>query len=334
MERESNSKPAPAKTMRAEGVALPILAAPLNIDILQSLAEGPKPLRDLRQAAGSPPESTIRLYLRTLSEQGVIEPCRLPEFPRSNAYELTRAGRDLFWTADALQKWLEIAPGGPIRLGTTASKSAIKALAEGCSTNVVRAIAARRLTLTELNEAIPKIDHPTLARRLESMHLAGLVAPHPDGRRGTPYAATDWLRRSVIPVAMATAWDQRHRPADARPIGRLAVEAAFLLAIPLLRMPSAFSGKCRLVVELGEDDPIFAGVLVRFEAGAVVSCSLRLEGQVEAWASGSPDHWIERMSGRDDHPLELGGDTSMAEAVLQGLASAVDLSRPLDADKA
>ena len=334
MEPKSNSKPSPAKTMRPDGVALPILAAPLNIDILQSLAQGPKRLLDLRQDAGSPPESTMRLYVRTLSEQGVLEPCRLPEFPRSNAYQLTQAGRDLFRTADVLEEWLEMAPGGPIRLGATASKSAIKALGEGCSSHIVRAIAARRQSLTELNRAIPKINHPTLARRLEAMRLAGLVAPHPDGHQGTPYAATDWLRRSVMPVATAAAWERQHRPAGARPIGRLAVEAAFLLAMPLLRMPSAFSGKCRLAVELEKGDPTTAGVLVCFEAGAVVSCSLRLEGQIEAWASGSPDLWVARMSGRDDLPLELGGDASMAEAVLQGLASAVALSRPLDADEA
>lgn len=323
MENQSNSKPSPAK--RAEGVALPVLAAPLNIDILQSLAEGPKRLLDLRRVTGSP-ESTVRFYSRTLSERGIVEPCRIPEFPRSTAYQLTPAGRDLFRTANAFQEWLKVAPGGPIVLGTNASKGVIKALAEGCSSRIVRAIAARPLTPTELNEAIPKVDYPTLSRRLESMHLAGLVERHPDGRRGTPYAATDWLRRSVIPIATATAWERQYQPADARPVGPLAVEAAFLLAMPLLKMPSAFSGNCRLVVELQKGDPTFAGVVVRVEEGIVASCSLRLDEQVEAWASGSPSRWVERLSGGDAHPLELGGDTSMAKAMLNGLAGAVALS--------
>jgi DNA-binding HxlR family transcriptional regulator len=330
MEPKPNSKSSPAKTMRAAGVALQILAAPLNVDILASLTRGPKRLLDLRQAVGSPPETTVRLYVRTLSEQGIIERCRLSEFPRSTAYELTHAGRGLLQIADVLEEWLEMAPGGPIRLGTTASKSAIKALTEGCSTNIVRAIAARRLSLIELSEVIPKINYPTLARRLEAMRLAGLVEAHPDGRHGTPYAATDWLRRAVIPAATAAVWEQRHGSADAPPIARLAVEAAFLLALPLLRMPSTFSGKCRLAVELQKGNPAVAGVLVRVDKGAVVSCSLRLDGEVEGWASGSSDLWVARMSGRDDLPLELGGDASMVEAILHGLASAVALSGPLN----
>jgi hypothetical protein len=66
--------------------------------------------------------------------------------------------------------------------------------------------------------------------------------------------------------------------------------------------------------------------VVRVEEGTVASCSLRLDEQVEAWASGSPSRWVERLSGGDAHPLELGGDTSMAEAMLNGLAGAVALS--------
>lgn len=321
--------------MRAGGVALSILAAPLNVSILQSLEQEPKSLLSLRQGVGSPPQSTMRLYSRTLSEQGIIERRRQAEFPGTGEYELTPAGQDLLRVSSVLSNWLEMAPTGSISLGTTASKSATKALVEGWSTNIVRAIAARPLSLTELNKVIPKISYPSLERRLGSMRLAGLVAAQPDGRRGTPYGATDWLRRSIIPLTVAAAWERQHRPADAQPIGRLGVEAAFLLAIPLLEMPSEFDGKCRLAIEVqGGNSPIFAGVLVHIQEGKVVFCSSRLKGEVEAWVSGSPDLWLERMNGTDGYQLELGGDISVAEAFLDGLVKAVTLSRPLEIDPA
>jgi DNA-binding HxlR family transcriptional regulator len=334
MQLQPNSKSSPGQMVHAGGVALSILAVPLNVDILRSLEQEPKCLLDLRMAVGSPPQSTMRVYSRMLSEQGIVKHPRETKSPRSAKYELTRAGRDLLRVASVLEQWLGMAPRGPIRLGTTASKSTTKALVEGWSTNIVRAIAPRRLSLTELNEAIPQISYPALERRLGSMRLAGLVAVRPDDRRGTPYAPTDWLRRSIVPVGAAAAWERRHRPVDAQPIGRLGVEAAFLLAIPLLRMPSEFSGKCRLAVELQEGGPSFAGVRVCIEAGAVVSCSTCLDGQVEAWATGSVDLWIERVSQGENHPLEQGGDTSMAGAILNGLVSAVTLSPPLDTDEA
>jgi DNA-binding HxlR family transcriptional regulator len=307
---------------RAGSVALSLLAAPLNVYILQTLEEGPKALLDLRRAVGSPPQSTMRLYSRTLTERGVIDRRRRSEFPGSAEYEITPAGRDLLDVANVLQEWLQVAPDGPVLLGSPAAKSATKALVEGWSTNIVRAIAARPLSLTELNRLIPKVSYPSLERRLGSMRLAGLVEPHPGDGRGTPYMATEWLRRAVVPLAAAANWERRQRPDGAQPIGRLDIEAAFLLAIPLTSMQSDFNGKCRLAVELqGGNSPVFAGVMVCWEEGKVMSCSSRLEGEVEAWISGSPTAWLTRLSGGERRSLELGGDIAMAETVVDGLGA-------------
>jgi DNA-binding HxlR family transcriptional regulator len=305
---------------RAGAVALSLLAAPLNFHILKTLESEPKALLDLRRAVGSPPQSTMRLYSRTLTEQGIIDRRRRAEFPGSAEYLITETGRDLLGVASILEGWLQVAPEEPILLGTPMSKSATKALVEGWSTNVVRALAARPLSLTELNRLIPKVSYPSLERRLGAMRLAGLVEPRPGDGRGTPYAATEWLRRAVVPIAAAAGWERRYRPKDSRSIGRLGVEAAFLLAVPLLEMPTDFKGKCRLAVEVqGGSSPVFAGVLVCFEEGKVVSCSSRLEGEVESWAVGTPEAWLERMKGNDRTNLELGGDVSMAEALLDSL---------------
>ena len=305
---------------RAGAVALSLLAAPLNFHILKTLESEPKALLDLRRAVGSPPQSTMRLYSRTLTEEGIIDRHRRAEFPGSAEYMITEAGRDLLDVAGVLQEWLRIAPEEPILLGSPASKSATKALVEGWSTNVVRALAARPLSLTELNRLIPKVSYPSLERRLGAMRLAGLVEPHPGDGRGTPYAATEWLRRAVVPIAAAAGWERRYRPKDSRSIGRLGVEAAFLLAIPLLDMPMDFNGKCRLAVEVqGGNSPVFAGVLVCFEEGKVVSCSSRLEGEVEGWAVGAPEAWLSRMKGGDRTSLELGGDVATVKTLLDSL---------------
>jgi DNA-binding HxlR family transcriptional regulator len=318
--------------MRAGATALSLLAAPLNVHILQTLEQEPKTLLDLRQAIGSPPQSTMRLYSRTLAEHGVIERSRRNEFQASVLYQLTPAGRDLLRVAGQLEDWLTISATGAISLGTTGSKSATKALVEGWSTNIVRAIAARPLSLTELNKVIPKVSYPSLERRLGSMRLAGLVEAQPGERRGTPYGATDWLRRGIVPVAAAAAWERKYRQAESQPIGRLGVEAAFLLTVPLLEMPVDYFARCRLAVEVkGGSSPVFAGIIVAFAEGKVTSCSSRLEGgEVEAWASGSPDAWLRRMSGSDRAGLGIGGDSSLVEALLDGFARVG--AKPLDPD--
>ena len=304
-----------------------MLAAPLNFHILKTLEGEPKALLDLRRAVGSPPQSTMRLYSRTLTEQGIIDRRRRAEFPGSAEYLITEAGRDLLGVANVLQEWLRVAPEEPILLGSPMSKSATKALIEGWSTNIVRALAARPLSLTELNRLIPKVSYPSLERRLGAMRLAGLVEPHPGDGRGTPYAATEWLRRAVVPIAAAAGWERQYRPNGSMAIGRLGVEAAFLLAIPLLEMPADFKGKCRLAVEVqGGSSPVFAGVLVNFEEGKVVSCSSRLEGEVESWALGTPEAWLGRMKGNDRTSLEVGGDVTRAEAILDSLKAVARVS--------
>jgi DNA-binding HxlR family transcriptional regulator len=318
---------------RAGGLSLSLLATPLNVHILQALEQEPMSLLALRQTAGSPPQSTMRLYSRTLAELGIIDRQRQATFPGSASYQITPTGRDLLGVAGALENWLGLAPRAPIALGTTASKSATKALVEGWATNIVRAIAAQPLSLTELNQVIPKVSYPSLERRLGAMRLAGLVEPQPGERRGTPYGATEWLQRAVIPMASAAAWERRHHPQGAQPIGRLGVEAAFLLAIPLLGLPPTFSGKVRLAVEVqGGSTPIYAGALVCFEEGVVVSCSSRLQGDADVWISGSPEAWFRRMGGISRSGLEMRGEIASGERFLDALQGIGSRSAPIDSD--
>jgi DNA-binding HxlR family transcriptional regulator len=303
---------------RAGATALSLLAAPLNVHLLQALEDGSLPLIDLRRAVGSPPQSTMRVYSRTLVEIGTLERQRQASFPGTVEYASTEAGKSLLAIGQILERWLQEAPAGSITLGTTASKSATKALVEGWSTNIIRALAAKPLSLTDLNRLIPRISYPSLERRLGALRLADLVEPYPGEGRGTPYRATPWLRRAIVPLAAGAWWERRYL-ADPPQIGRLDVEAAFLLAIPLIELPADLNGKCRLAVEIqGGSSPVFAGVLICVEEGKVISCSSRLEGEAEGWASGGASSWMRRMNGQDAD-LEIGGDADLVREIVEAI---------------
>jgi len=303
---------------RAGAVALSLLSAPLNVHLLQALEEGPMALIDLRRSVGSPPQSTMRVYSRTLVDLGTLERQRQAAFPGTVEYGSTESGKALLKIGAIHESWLREAPSGPVALGSTASKSATKALVEGWSTNIIRALAAKPLSLTDLNRLIPRISYPSLERRLGALRLADLVEPYAGEGRGTPYRATPWLRRAIVPLAAGAWWERRYL-ADPPLIGRLDVEAAFLLAIPAVELPAGLSGRCRLAVEIqGGSSPVFAGVMINVEDGKVVSCSSRLEGEAEAWASGSAGSWMRRMSGQDGD-LEIGGDSELVREIVDAI---------------
>ena len=266
----------------------------------------------------------MRVYSRALVELEVLERQRQAAFPGTVEYGSTESGKALLGVGAILESWLLEAPSGPIALGSTASKSATKALVEGWSTNIIRALAAKPLSLTDLNRLIPRISYPSLERRLGALRLADLVEAHPGDGRGTPYRATPWLRRAIVPLAAGAWWERRHL-AEPPQIGRLDVEAAFLLAIPMVDLPDGLSGRCRLAVEIqGGSAPVFSGVMITVEEGKVVSCSSRLEGEADGWVSGSAGTWMRRMAGRDGD-LDAGGDSELVREVIDSIRKSTPL---------
>jgi len=312
---------APKKGSAQSGAtALELLSAPLNAQILRRLEKGPVSLIELRRDTGFPPQSTTRTYLRTLEEVEVIERVRSPQSQVPTLYSLTASGHALMAVAKTLQTWLTASPQGSIELETPAAKSAIKALVDGWSCSIVRELAAQTLSLTELAKSIPKVSYPALEHRLTAMRLVGLIEPHRRNGRSTPYRPTDWLRCAVAPLSIAGEWEREHLPEVTPPIGRPEVEAAFLLAVPLMQLPSTMTGTVRLAVEIQRGvSPVFAGVLVCVEKGAIASCTPNLEGEAEAWISGAPRSWLRHMNLGEENHLEMGGDSKMARAILSGL---------------
>ncbi|HET7120895.1 MAG TPA: winged helix-turn-helix transcriptional regulator [Solirubrobacterales bacterium] len=312
-----------AQTKRAGGTALDLLASPLNVRILQALQEGDLSPLDLRRRVGTPPESTMRVYTRALTELGVLERRRHETFPPTVEYSLTPAGSALLKMSAVLQAWLDLSPEGPMPLGGPASKSVTRALIEGWSTNIVRAVAARPYSLTELSKINVHTSYPALDRRLGAMRLVNLVEAHPGQGRGTPYRATEWLRRAISPLVAATTWERKYLPAKSARIGRLDIEAAFLLAVPLLELPSSLRGRVRLAVEVqGGTTPNLAGTTMEIESGAVTACSVRLEGQADARVFGSAMAWLRQVNGAPGLHLELGGNQDLGKTVIEALRAA------------
>jgi DNA-binding HxlR family transcriptional regulator len=312
--------------MRAGAYGLSLLSVPLNVHVLRALEGESKSLIDLRRAVGSPPQTTMRGHLRTLTEIGVLTRSQQADFPGTVEYELGMAGRELLDVAEVLQKWLAEAPESPVSLGSVAAKSSIKAMVEGWSSMIVRALATGPLSLTDLNKLIPTLNYPAIERRLTALRLVGQIEARSGAGRGTPYAVTEWLRRAVAPIVVASNWERRHVPASATPAGSLDVEAELLLSVPLLRLAEDLSGSCRLAVEIcnpGKPGRI-AGVVVEIEEGRVRSCSSRLAGNhVTAWTSGSMAGWLRAVIDQDTDLLEIGGDGRLGIALLEGLHRAL-----------
>lgn len=305
--------------MRTGERALSLLSAPLNVHILEALKDEERGLTELTRAVGLPPASTMRSYLRSLVEAGVLVRQREGGFPGGVSYSLTPAGQGLLEVGEVLEQWLREAPEMPISLGSTASKSSTKAFVDGWCANIVRALASRPMPLTKLDRLIPQVSYPTLERRLTAMKLAGLVEARRQGSgRGTPYCVTPWLRRAVATLAAAAAWESRFF-AEA-PVDRIDVEAGLLLAVPLLELPPGITGACRLTVELGSgSNRDYAGVSLVIEDSRVSSCVTRLDGEVDASISGTPADWCRSMAGAEDGRIQFGGDTWVGRGVMASL---------------
>jgi DNA-binding HxlR family transcriptional regulator len=309
---------------RSGAQTLALLATTLNVPILRAIGEGTQRQLALRHAVGMPAQTTLRARLRRLERIGAIEKQRHDHFPGALEYELTAAGRDLLVVADAVERWLEQAPGGPLYLGGTAAKAAVTALADGWSTTILRALATAPLSLTELDRIIPSLSYPSLERRLAALRLAGQVEAQVVRGRGTPYSVTQWTREGVGPLTAAAHWERRNAQRETVPIGRIDAEATFLLIAPLLRMSGRASGSCRLAMELqGSDGPRLAGVVIEVEKGRLASCTSRLQGAPDAWAHGPPTAWLEALIRPDADQVEHNGDKRLTRALLGSMHEAL-----------
>jgi len=292
--------------------------------ILRALADGPMRLTDLHRKVGGPPQTTLRGHLGNLIGIGALE--KQSRDGKANMVDnaLTPAGLEMLFVADVLEAWLARAPERAIGLESEAGKAAVRALISGWGSTMLRALAARPFSLTELDNLITAFTYPALERRLSAMHLAGhVVALQQSNGRGRPYAVTEWLRQGVAPLLAASRCERRHLPGETAPLTRIDVEAILLLAMPLVALPPNAHGTCQLTVENGDPKWRAAGVAVEVEGGEIVACTSKLESSPATSSRGSATGWFDALVDGNADRLQAGGDRGLALAMVEGLHSAL-----------
>jgi DNA-binding HxlR family transcriptional regulator len=293
--------------------------------------DGPLRPGELEKEIGWAPQSSLRAVVTKMREVGAL--CRLaPEDGSPNAAtELTAAGRELVPVANALEHWLQSCPDGPLPLEDVAAHGIVKVLTAGWDSTVIRALAERPQTLIELSAGIVDLNYPALKRRLTKLRSTHLVAPVRSGN-ATAYTATEWLRHAVVPLTLAGRWERRH-DTGAQPISQMEVEAAFLLALPLISLPPRSSGSCALAVLVAEDRPrsrrSVAGVTLEAKQGELLAYEAGAGPAQDTWVLGTIDAWLDAMIDGDNDRLRFrGAKPRLAENVVKALHSALFSAPP------
>jgi len=328
MQADGKSQPA---RVRSGGTVLSLIAGPLSVPILRAHLDGPLRLSELRERIGGAAQTTLRGQIGNLRGLGALEGRAVGGMPYAVENELTDTGRAVLAVAELVEVWLTRAPQGAIALGSEPAKGAIRALIGGWGSTMLRALAARPLSLTELSSVIGDHSYPALERRLSAMRAARLVEPcsEEQGGSGKPYAVTEWTRTAIGPLIAAGRCECRHMAGITETLTRIDVEAVFLLAVPLLDLDATHNGPCLLAVNTGEPgtgEPSgrLAGVHVTIEDGVVTSCVSRLEQNPRTWALGTVDAWLEAILEKKAVRLRSGGqDPRLAEAITLGLHEAL-----------
>lgn len=309
---------------RAGEQILTVLATPLNVMILRALERRPMRLAELRQATGLPAQTTLRGHLTSLAEIGAVNKRPTSQMPYAVENELTPMGESVVAVAECLEDWLRRAPEGPISLESGGARGVVKAYVDGWGSTMLRGLAARPMSLTELDRVIPELSYPALERRLSSMRMAGLAEARSGPGGGTPYGVTEWARRGVLPLVTAVDCELRYLGDDAPAVTRIDVEAAFMLATPLVGLDAGARGLCRFEVGPARDRFTEAvGIEVEVEAGRVVACGPEERGRPVSSASGSASRWFGAVKEGTANLLSFDGTRPLGEELVNGLHEAL-----------
>jgi hypothetical protein len=308
---------------RAGALTLLYLASPMERSILLAMLAEAATGADFMDEVDVPdPEDPVPLEI--IADPYLVEPADPDADPNApigwdTKLRPSQAGKDLLFVGSVLERWLRDCPEGPIELGPQAGP-ALSALLGGWSSTVIHALAGEPSTVAQITEAIGILDYDVVDERIREMLGAGLVGTLGEDTEGARFGATDWLRTAIAPLAAGARQELCHPLEDTAPIAALDVQAAFLLTLPLIELPEDLAGACSLVVDLEEGvrgSP--TGVTVEVDEGRVVSCDVRLEEWVDAWATASAGDWLEAVIEGDVAGIRGGGDRHVSGALLEAL---------------
>lgn len=273
----------------------------------------------MSRASAAPPETTLRTRLKGLEGDGLVVKRGREGSPGVAEHALTESGEALLIVIASLEKWLGQMPDGALAFDGGPGKAAIKSLSESWSSTVLQGVAPGPISLSGLANELREVTYPSVERRLTAMRRAGQIEAAPDGTNATPYVVTEWMQRSVAPLAAAVRWEQAHLAGAAQSMSRGEVDTAFLLALPLLQVDSGMAGSCRMDVRMDDGEKGPAGASAVVVKGRVTSCTAVREDSNGSWATGSQPEWAGALTSRSTRRLRFGGDQPLAKALLGDL---------------
>jgi DNA-binding HxlR family transcriptional regulator len=311
-----------ANGLRAGGRALLLLADPVSASIVRALASGPLEVGELIVRVENVSRSTYFDRLRDLEEISLIKRERRSGIPPIAACHLTDAGRCLSRVARLLEAWLGRGPQGPLSAGDPVATSAIKALAVGWGSTLLRWLAERPQSLTELEPLVDGLGYRKLERATKDLLSAGLVERVDADGRLSPYAVTPWARESVAVLAAAMHWERREIPERSAPVTAIEIEAGMLMALPLVELSPELNGTCELLMSVeAQDDDQLSGVATRIANGQLAwCCPRRVQAPGEAsWLNGDLWAWLRAVIKGEPAGLQTGGDPALARDLIAAL---------------
>jgi DNA-binding HxlR family transcriptional regulator len=309
-----------------------LLADPVSVAILRRLADGPLETTELLDRVGFLSRSTYFERMRDLEDLALIARTRTGDVPPVVECRLTSSGERLLPVADFLEAWLEDAPCGPLKLGEAYATATVKALGVAWGSTLLRWLAERPHSLTELEQLVDVFGYRKLERIARDLAEAGLVERVAVGGRLNPYGVTDWARRAAGPLAAAMRWERREIPKRSASATSMEAEGALLLALPLVELRADADGTCVLLVDT--DLPRargLGGAIVRIIEGRPVAWApaSELETGLEADCSvrGATRAWLRTGAGASSSFLRRTGNIDLADEVIASLREVGTLRR-------
>jgi DNA-binding HxlR family transcriptional regulator len=303
--------------LRAGVLALLVLSDSLNLAALRQLGGGPLTAAELLGTLRASRATRFK-RLRTLEELGLIVREKHSGWPPPTYCRLSDAGHSLLAVAEHFEAWLACRQRR-VGSGELERSRTIKALASGLGSTLVRWLAERPRSTTELEALTPReISHHDIKRALHALSDVGLAEPLPrrKGRRH-PYALTAKGREAAAPIAAALHWE-RDLHADPDPAWEgLAAETLLYLAAPLALVPVEFEGTCAMSID--EHD----AVSITVSGGRLLARALAPGEAVEAEVRGSGSSWLTMLVSGRPGELELTGDANLIAVLTLSLHQAI-----------
>ena len=322
-----------AGRLRAGGRALLLLADPVNVAILRRLAAGPLESTALLERIDYVSRSTYFDRMRDLEELCLVGRWRRADVPPVAECWLAGPGERLLPVARLLDGWLSAAPRDPLQLGQAYATTVMKALAVGWGSTLLRWLAERPHSLSELEHLVDGFGYRKLERICRDLVKAELAERVVIRGRLSAYGMTSWGRRAAGPLAAAIRWEQHEIPEWSAAVTSTEVEGGLMLALPLIDLPSDVSGTCSLLVDADAPErQSLGGAVVRVVHGRAVSWApaTDLHPRADCWVRGTTLAWLDTVGATRSADLRQGGDTGLAEkmiAALRGASSAEAITR-------